>query len=185
MRIRNNWGKLDPDFKQGGASVRSIWVPWVYSRSLDRVRRLLLTTCGRRDFAEVTKITNYIHRIARCRVHLTPSECYSPYLPRLAWGTISKSTVSRQPDLVWSSSYLQPEQIFLNHLPNILWSTEPLSFARKMFFVVSTVFKAQFERVKSDYIARSYVRLSNLNFTTILLISDGTFLGFSHFGHMT
>ena len=66
--------------------------------------------------------------------------------------------------------FLQPEQIFLNHLVSVLWSTLPSPFVQQMFLVASRVLLPQFEIVKHkflilDYVACLSVEISNLTWS--------------------
>ena len=52
----------------------------------------------------------------------------------IAWSTALKSTVFGRLDLPWSSSFLQLERNFLNHLVIVLWSTVLSTFVLQIFF---------------------------------------------------
>ena len=52
----------------------------------------------------------------------------------MVWNTASESTVLDQPELAWSSSFLQLGQNFLNYLVTLIWSTAPSPFAQQIVF---------------------------------------------------
>ena len=75
-------------------------------------------------FAEVIKKTNHTER---------PSSPDTLSIPR---SMTSQSTVLGLPNFTWLSTFLQPEQTFMNPLVTILSSTVPSLFIQQIFLLL-------------------------------------------------
>ena len=83
-------------------------------------------------FAKVFKLTNHPG------LWYDKFSCYAlSTIYWMGWSMAAETVGLGQPDIAWSSTFLQLEQDFFNHLVNVQWLTAPWPFIPEMFWVAS------------------------------------------------